>query len=88
MVAPGDRSPHRVALTLPGASELTFAMEGADGTLWLAARSHVCRDGSRLISIDSDDLMSVLNRNARASMSFLKLLSARQQGMLAKISGA
>jgi len=48
----------------------------------------VSRDGSRLISIDGDDLMSVLNRNAKASMSFLKLLSARQQAMLARISGA
>jgi hypothetical protein len=46
----------------------------------------VNRDNTRLISISDGALMSVLNRNSKTSISFLKLLSARQQAMLAKMS--
>jgi hypothetical protein len=45
------------------------------------------RDATTLISIDGASLIAVLNRNARAAMSFLTLLSTRQQGMLAQMSG-
>lgn len=51
-----------------------------------AATVVVSREDSRLISIGGDDLLSVLNRSATSAMSFLRLLSTRQQGMLAKIS--
>jgi len=47
----------------------------------------VSRDESRVISIEGDQLISVLRRDTGVAMSFLQLLSARQQGMLAKMSG-
>lgn len=47
----------------------------------------VSREHSMIISIEGDDLISVLRRDTRVAMSFLKLLSARQQGMLASMSG-
>ena len=51
-----------------------------------SATVKVNRDNTRLIDINDDALMSVLNQNAKASISLLKLLSARQQAMLAKMS--
>jgi hypothetical protein len=50
-----------------------------------SATVRVNRDNTKLITIKDDVLMSVLNQNAKATISFLKLLSARQQGMLAKM---
>jgi hypothetical protein len=45
----------------------------------------VNRDGSKLISINDGTLLAVLNQNANAAMSFLRLLSGRHQAILAKM---
>ena len=45
----------------------------------------VNRDSTRLISIEGRALLGVLNRSTTASMGFLKLLSGRQQAMLARM---
>jgi hypothetical protein len=50
-----------------------------------SATVRVNRDNTRLISISDGALMAVLNQNAKASISFLELLSVRQQAMLAKM---
>ena len=45
----------------------------------------VSRDNSRLLTITGHALLSVLNQNANASMSFLRVLSSRNQSLLAKM---
>ncbi len=50
-----------------------------------SATVRVNRDNTRVISIRDDVLMSVLHQNAKASVSFLRLLSTRQQDMLARM---
>ncbi len=45
----------------------------------------VNRDGSRLLSIRDSALLTVLNQDANASMSFLELLSSRNQALLEKM---
>lgn len=43
------------------------------------------QDDTRLMSIDDNSLLSMLNQNPKVAMSFLRLLSNRQQTMLARM---